>query len=173
MVVYRRVLQMLKQAQPRVLVSATLKPCCPASLTSLCSPSAIFSFFLLFIFLKNLLPVWIYCHTPEWASSWLLYEGCLNYSPPQPNWTQKHHSDTKLLDLLIPSYLLLLVSTTVPLLHVCHALKLISLAQWVRHGQPKDPLLSFSHSLSLTHVHTVVLSSWLLVVHSIKKGGTS
>ncbi len=141
-----------KRCRPERWFLPHRKPYCPASLTSLRSPPAILSFFLLFTFVKD----WRICRLCGSAVSslsglsWLLYEGFLNYSP-----TLKLNTKTPQGHKITwpPALLLLLVSITVPLLHVCHALKLISLAQWVRHGQPKDPSLSFSHSVAHTHTH--------------------
>lgn len=123
----------------RWLVPASPKPCRATSFT--CSPSDILSLSFLH-FSKD-------CKDPlaqprvGLQASWDFWIRLL-----PANWTQKHHRGAKLLDLLIPSYLVLLVLTAVHLLQVCHAVKLISLAKWVWHGHPKAPSLS----LALTNV---------------------
>lgn len=132
---------MLKQVSSKTLKCASLRPQCFTSFTSLCFPSAIncFSPFYCLNFdgFKDLLHVW---------SSGYIVEDFEIIPKTVSKWTQIHHRDAKLLDLLIPTNLLLLVPSSVPLLPVCHAPKLISLAQWVWHGQLSDYFHSLSHS---------------------------
>lgn len=132
---------MLKQVSSKTLKSASLGPQCFTCFTSLCFPSAINCFppfyCLNFDGFKDLLHVW---------SSGCIVEDFEMIPKTVSKWTQIHHRDAKLLDLLIPTNLLLLVPSSVPLLPVCHAPKLISLAQWVWHGQLSDYFHSLSHS---------------------------
>lgn len=95
---------MLKQVSSKTLKSASLGPQCFTCFTSLCFPSAINCsppfYCLNFDGFKDLLHVW---------SSGCIVEDFEIIPKTVSKWTQIHHRDAKLLDLLIPTNLLLLV----------------------------------------------------------------
>lgn len=131
----KKLLQMLKQCLLSVSYTIFLCFCCPY-----------------FEGFKE-----IQCHIPELASRLATLQSISKLLPQ--NWAQKHHRDTKLLDTLNSSYLLLLVPTTVPRLPVCHVVMCLARQLHQRTAQTTY-WFAVQRGLKVSDSVTFVMLSW-------------